>query len=140
MEQPKPGLPVKIAIGDKELTLRYPLKVMKELDADHGISVLSGLENLSKPDVFGKLLYYGVKTSHPDVSLEWIEENVDATMLLTLAPYIAYACSGRWRSIDEAEQGIAKNELSPGVNGTPGLPSGPLPDTISGSTKPISGT
>lgn len=147
MERPKAGHPIKVSIGDRnDLELKFPLKVMKELDANHGISVLTGLgESFSRPAIFSLILWHGLKTKQADITLEWLEENVDATDFLRLAPYVTFACTGRWVDVEKAVEAYErKNALSPEpepgmLNGTPGLPSGPLDVTTLDSPNPSSG-
>ena len=40
--KPRPGEPIYITIEGQEYRLRFTLRALKELDVDHGISVLRG--------------------------------------------------------------------------------------------------
>jgi hypothetical protein len=128
--KPEPGKPILVQIGGRALELRYSLKTLKALDAEHNISVLKG-ESMGlafqDPARLAVVLYYGLRAGASDVTQDWVEENVDASMLLDLAPLLAYATTGRWPDLSKFT-GEAPNVDRP--NGT-GSPSGPSDDTTS---------
>jgi hypothetical protein len=133
--KPQPGFPVVLALGDKELELRYTLKTLKELDEKHHISVLKGEglgDTLRDPAQLAVVLYYGVKSRHPELTQDWIEDNVDAAMLLDLAPALAYSITGRWPDMEKILANLLPNVERPADNSQTGSPSGPLAATISG--------
>lgn len=138
-DKPRPGEPVYVTIEDQQYRLRFPLRILKELDVEHGISVLRGegmVDAFRDPARLTILLSYGLRTDNPEMTPEWIEEHVEASILLDIAPVVAFAASGRWPDMS-------------GVNGPPnppppepaptGLPSGPSDATISVLAKPNSG-
>jgi len=137
LSKPEPGQPTLIGIGERMLEIRYPLGVLKELDREHGISLFKGAtfgEVMQDPEKLITVLYFGLKTKQPEVTREWVEENVDATMFPTLWPYLMFAMSGRWskelvtRLADDGEE-----SASP-------LPPPPTPATVStGSPSGVSG-
>jgi hypothetical protein len=140
--KPEPGQPILIDIGEAVYELKFPLRILKTLDADQGINVLkgAGMEGVfTDPEKLAILLYYGLRTKHPEVSLEWVEDNVDASMLLGLAPRLAYATTGRYpkiRGLDEDED-VSPNGREESL--TTGSPSGPQDDTTSVSESVSSG-
>jgi hypothetical protein len=111
---------------------------LKQLDADHKISVLKG-EGLGTmiqdPARLAVVLYYGLKTKQPDITEDWIEDNVDASMLLDMSPMLVRAITGKWFDIDEYLQSRLPNAMGP--TATPkaetatGSSSGPLAVTTS---------
>jgi hypothetical protein len=132
--KPEPGMPCVLELGEKKLELRFTLKVLKALEADHQITVLKGEglgEALRDPAKLAVILYYGVRTKNPEITEDWIEENVDASMLLDLAPMLAYATTGRWPDMEKILGSIPNVERPP--EPTTGSPSGPLADTTSGA-------
>jgi hypothetical protein len=130
--KPEPGMPCVLEIGGKKLELRFTLKVLKALQADRQIVVLKGLgDALQDPEKLGVILYYGVRTKHPDITEDWVEENVDASMLLDLAPMLGYAATGRWLDIEKALANLPNAERP--AEPTTGSQSGPLADTTSGA-------
>jgi hypothetical protein len=102
--KPEPGKPIVIEIGDRLLELRFSLKTLKALDKDEHISVLKaeGITGIfSDPTRLAVVLYYGLKTKDPTITLDWVEENVDASMLLDLAPLLILATTGRCPDMDK---------------------------------------
>jgi hypothetical protein len=122
-------------IGERKLELRFPLKVLKQLDTEHGISVLKGEglgESLRDPAKLATMLYFGLKTKQPDLTLDWVEENVDARMLLDLAPMLAFATTGVFPDMDRILARLP-NVASPAEPAKEaGSTSGPLAATTSG--------
>jgi hypothetical protein len=130
--KPEPGMPCVLEIGGKQLELRFTLKVLKVLEAEHQITVLKGEglgDALRDPAKLGVILYFGIKTKHPDITEDWVEENVDASMLLDIAPMLAYATTGRWPDMERILANLPNAERPP--EPTTGSPSGPLADTTS---------
>jgi hypothetical protein len=130
--KPNPGEPIILDIAERKLELRFPLKILKALSVDHHISVLSGEglgESLRDPEKLAVMLFYGLKTKQPDLTQEWVEDNVDARMLLDLAPMLAYATTGVFPDMTKILSRI------PNVEGPTdqkaGSTSGPSVDTTS---------
>jgi hypothetical protein len=131
----QPGKPVQFQMGETTYSLRFTLRALKTLEHEHDIAVMRGGEPMiAAVRDAGKLaliLYYGLKGAQPDITLDWVEDNFDSTMLLELAPVIAQAISGK--AVD------SPNEPPPGkVNGIGSL-SGPSDDTTSASVTATSG-
>lgn len=138
LHQINAGEPVRFQMAGVEYRLRFTLRALKQLEHDHHISVMRGgegvIDAVRDPEKLALVLYFGLKTHQPDITLEWVEDTFDASMLLELAPVIAQAISGR------ATGASSPNEPVPGkVNGV-GSPSGPSDDTISPSAMTSSGT
>jgi hypothetical protein len=130
--KPEPGMPCILEIGDRKLELRYTLKALKALDVEQHISVLKGeglAGTLQDPTKLATILYYGLRSKQPDITEDWIEENVDASMLLDLAPMLAYATTGRYPDIEKIIANLPNAER-PAAPST-GSPSGPLADSTS---------
>jgi hypothetical protein len=124
--KPDPGKPILVDIGGRQLELRYSLKTLKELDADHNISVLKGEsmgQAFQNPALMAVVLYYGLRAKNADISQDWVEDNVDASMLLDLAPLLAYATTGRWPDLAKF-LGESPNAERPSGTGSPSGPSG----------------
>jgi hypothetical protein len=89
----KPTERVKVTLGDGvERTLRYPLSAMKQAREEFGgsitsVDVLKGLDETN----IGKLLWYGLKTDYPELTVEQIEDLVEPTMLAYLMSQYATA-------------------------------------------------
>lgn len=135
---PPPGEPIRIRLADKELTLRYSLRTLKDLDVDHGLSVLKGTaigEAWTDPTKLALILFYGLR-GNEGITQDWVEDNIDSSMLLDLAPVLAYATTGRKLKLNLPEEVELPNVARP--NGT-GLPSGPSAASISDAPKPNSG-
>lgn len=130
--KPEPGKPVILHVADRDLELRFTLKVLKQLDVEKNISVLKGdgmADVLRDPENLAVVLHYGVKTKDPEITLDWIEENFDASMLLDLAPILAYSMTGRYPDMDKLLGGHP-NADSPAEPST-GSPSGRSDGTTS---------
>jgi len=136
--KPEPGKPILVEAAGQMLELRFTLKTLKALDAEHDISVLKG-EGMAgifqNPAKMAVVLYYGLRANNPEVTEDWVEENFDASMLLDLAPVLAYATTGRWPDLSKI-LGESPNADRPG---TTGLPSGPSEDMTSVAVKTNSG-
>jgi len=126
----EPGMPVSITIDGKEYPIRFTLRVLKDLQRDHGISVISGT-----PDIFGDIgklaiiLFYGLRTANADLTLDFVEENVDTSMLIEMIPALTFAMSGQLPK-SAAAQEPSPNAERPKVNGI-GSPFGPSDVTTS---------
>jgi hypothetical protein len=135
--KPEPGQPCLLEIAGRKLELLFTLKVLKQLDHEHHISVLKG-EGLGTmmqdPERLAVVLYYGLKTKHADITEDWIEENVDASMLLDMSPMLVRAITGKWFDIESYTASRLPNAERPAEikSDTTGSPSGPLADTTSG--------
>jgi hypothetical protein len=124
----EPGMPVSITIGDKEYPIRFTLRVLKQLQVDHGISVISAsfLDTLTDISKLAVILYYGMRAANPDITLDWVEDNVDTSVLVAMIPALTFAMSGRQNKPD----GAGPNVERPKVNGI-GSTSGPSDASIS---------
>jgi hypothetical protein len=131
--KPEPGMPKILEIGGRKLELLYTLKVLKALEVDHQIQVVKGGlgDVMFDPAKLAVVLYYGLKTKNSDLTEEWVEENVDASMLLDMAPMLAYATTGRWPDMEKILANLPNAERP--TEPTTGSPSGPLADTTSGA-------
>jgi hypothetical protein len=136
-QKPEPGMPCVLEIGGRSVELKFTLRALRELQTEAGIKILSGegiRDALQDPQTLSRMLYYGLRTRQPDITEAWVEDNVDASMLIDLAPVLAYATTGRWpdmaRILGEAD--ALPNETRP--NGLPaiGSVSGPSGVTTSG--------
>ena len=132
--KPEPGKACTIDVAGQQLELRFTLRVLKELDEKEHIPVLRGEglgDALRNPVMLGTVLYYGITTKHPEITRDWIDDNVDSSMLLeNLAPALAYAITGRAPDMDKILANLPNAERP---TDTPtGSPSGPLADTTSG--------
>jgi hypothetical protein len=127
--KPEPGMPCVIHVAERDFIVRFTLKVIKELHVNYEIRLLkpdSMMEALQDPEKFGVVLYHGLKSKQPDITLEWVEENIDSAMLIELSPALAYAVVGR-----TADQ--IPNVPKPEANPSTGSPSGQSGDMISGA-------
>lgn len=125
-QKPEPGSPILVDIADGVYELKYPLKILKLLKDEQGIHVLrgAGMEGVfTDPEKLATLLFYGLKTKAPDISLDWVEENIDASMLMNLAPLLAYATTGRWPKIredgDVQESDVPNDQRENRLHGSP---------------------
>jgi hypothetical protein len=93
----EPGMPVSITIDGKEYPIRFTLRVLKELQKDHGISVISGsfADTMSDIGKLAVILFYGMRGANPEITVDWIEDNVDTSILLGMLPALTFAMSGR---------------------------------------------
>ena len=125
-------MPVRVEIAGEQYPLRFTLRVLKQLQQDHNISVIrGGLDAFTDPEKLALILYYGLRAQSPGITLEWVEDNVDAGQLVSMLPALGFAMSGR----PPAE---SPNAAAPSLNGT-GLPSGPSGASTSVSPNAASG-
>jgi len=133
--KPEPGQPCFIMIGERRIELLFTLRVLKALEADHGISVLKGDglgSIISDPTKLAVVLFAGVKTRQPDITEDWIEDNVDASMLLDMSPMLVRAITGRWFDMEAHLAARLPNVERPAAATTTiGSSSGPLAGTTS---------
>ncbi len=131
MPQFEPGMPVSITIDGKEYPIRFTLRVLKQLQQDHGISVISGNFGETFTDVskLAVILFYGMRLGNPDMTLDWVEDNVDTSMLVSMIPALTFAMSGR--QAKDAATDTSPNAERPKVNGI-GSPFGPSDASTSG--------
>jgi len=121
---------VKITIGGKSLELRFTLKTLRLLQSERGISVLKGMgDAMRDPEQLAVILFYGLRQADQEITLEWVEDNVDASMLIDLAPVLAYCVTGRWPDMEKLLAALPNAERPAQAGST----SGPLAGTISGS-------
>lgn len=129
------GSPITVQICGEDYKLRFTLRVLKELKDDHSISLFTAQSELAElftnPDKIAVVLCYGMRKERPDITVDWILDNVDLGELVAMAPSFAQAMNRRI--------GANPNGQPPTVNGT-GTPSGQLAATISDSASPTSGT
>jgi hypothetical protein len=132
MPQFEPGMPVSITIGGTDYPIRFTLRVLKQLQQDHGISVISGNFGETFTDVskLAVILFYGLRLGHPEMTLDWVEDNVDTSMLVSMIPALTFAMSGR-QARTEAAPDTSPNAERPKVNGI-GSPFGPSDASTSG--------
>ena len=129
----EPGMPVRVEIDGKDYPLRFTLKALKELQRDHNISVIrGGVDAFTDPEKLALILFYGLRGLNPDITLEWVEEHVDAGMLVSMMPALGFAMSGRAPETSPNPQAPAK------ANGI-GSPFGPSGATISDTPSGNSG-
>lgn len=121
--KPEPGYPCIIEIADRNLELRFTLKVLKQLEVEHKIKLVGAnfANVLFEPGQLATVLYYGLRTKQPDITEDWVSENVDASMLVDLSPVLAYATTGQWPDIDKI---LANLPNAPRAEVSTGLPSG----------------
>jgi hypothetical protein len=132
MEEIRPTDGVRVELGGKEYTLRYTFAALKAAKKEFNGSILKQ-ETLQKLDEenLGKIIWYGLRAHHPDVTLEYVEENVDY-------PTFPYFMSKFVESVT-ASMPEPKNEQSPEQNQTKviqmekstGANSGQSPDSTS---------
>jgi hypothetical protein len=122
----EPGMPVTVTIDGQEHPIRFSLRTLKTLQKDHGIALLraSGAD-LVDPEKLALVLYHGLREHDPAITLDWVEDHVDAASLIGMIPSLSHAISGQ-----QPKQREVPNALTPGASGT-GSPSGQLDDTTS---------
>jgi hypothetical protein len=117
----EPGMPVTINIGGQEYAVRFTLRVLKQLQQDHGINIISGsFDGLTDVSKLAVILFYGLRQGNPDITLDWVEDNVDTSMLVGMIPALTFAMSGRQVKAESP----SPNAGRPKVNGI-GSPFGP---------------
>jgi hypothetical protein len=124
----QPGTPVEFQMGDATYRLRFTLRALKQLEHEHKISVLRGPESMVEairdPGKLALVLFYGLQANHPEITLDWVEDNFDASMLVSLAPVIGQAVSGRKVELEDP------NASPPSKPNGIGLLSGRSEDTM----------
>ena len=137
-------MPAVVTLADgREHILRYPLRALKTLKVEHGLDLLRGGpvigSALDDPEKLALILSIGLQASEPGITAEWVEDNVDASMLRDIAPMLIYAATGQWIELPEAP---SKNGASSaGMSGQPtGSDSGLTDDTTSVSQSRNSGS
>lgn len=130
--KPEPGHPCIIELADRQLELRFTLKVLKQLDVEHHIKLVGAnfANVLFEPGQLATVLFFGLKTKQPDITEDWVAENVDASMLVDLSPVLAYATTGQWPDIDKILANLPNVARPQGETPSTGSPSGPLDGTI----------
>jgi len=131
--KPEAGEPCVLQIGGRKVELLFTLRVLKQLDADHKISILKGGglgTMMQDPDMLATVLYYGLKTKQPELTAEWVEENVDASMLLDMSPMIVRAVTGQWPDMEKLMASLP-NGNRPAAKSEAGSTSGQLAGTTS---------
>lgn len=154
LKQPAVGEPITVTINKAEYQLRFPLRVVRQLEERFKMSVLraTGIERIfSEISVLVPVLAAGLKKNHPEIDEDWVDDNVDASQMMSLGPYVAFALSGNWPQIP----GVTIPPRPTGANGTTaaaippqpvtpadeiGLPSGHSAAAISGLQTNNSGT
>ena len=125
----EPGMPVSLTIDGKEYPIRFTLRVLKELQKDHSVSVIGGNADLfTDVSKLAVILFYGLRTANPEITLDWVEDNVDTSMLVGMIPALTFAMSGQQPRGPHSDQ--SPNAERPKVNGI-GSPFGPSVDTTS---------
>lgn len=121
----EPGMPVMVEIAGKSYQIRFSLKSMKTLQAEHKIHLLRGGMSDLDPEKLALILYFGLRDKNPELTLDWVEENVDAAALVDMVPALRFAING-----SAAPSGTLPNGAPPVPTGT-GSASGPSADTTS---------
>ena len=135
--KPEPGQPILVEIGDRPMEIRFPLRVMRDLEAA-GIRLLrdgqQGMFDLiTSPEKTIELLHAGLRTKQPEITADWVADNITAAQVTSLMPYLVYGMTGQWAGETVPE----KNEAA--VSLSTGSPSGLTAATTSPSPKPNSG-
>src|SRR5262245_31095635 len=102
-QRPEPGKPILVEINGSLHELRFSLKTLKALDTDHHISIFKEngiLTAYQEPGRMAIVLHYGLRERNPQCTQDWVEEHVDASMLLDLIPILGYAATGKWVDVD----------------------------------------
>jgi hypothetical protein len=134
-EKPEPGTPIVLDLDGRKLELRYTFRTLKALKVEHDINVIKPeqlMAMVNDPEKLAIVLWYGLKTKEPEITLDWIDDHFDAPMLMELWPAMAYAISGRLPDIAAAT--AASPNVERPADPPTGSPSGPLADTT--STRP----
>ena len=137
MERPSPGSPIFIEIAGRRLQIRYPLRALKRMEAEAGVSIFKDMQRaFSSADKFATLLYYGLVTHQPDITQEWIEDNMELATFASISPYLTYAMSGVWPESAPSPNGAAPRMETAEEAGSI---SGRADDTTSDSASATSG-
>ena len=147
MQKPEPGMPASVVLADgKPRALRFSLRVLKELKTNEpSIDLLRGSgisAALNDPSALSLVLTAGLRAADPSITGDFVEENVDATMLMSIAPMLIYAATGQWIDVEAAAANATKNVSPDAANGrilSTGSKSGASGATISDSPTPTSG-
>lgn len=97
----EPGMPTTFQVNGQEFELRYPLRVLKDLQRDHNIHILRGGEEANQvirdPEKIAVVISYGLRAKHgAEYTPEWVEDNIDAaTLISVLMPALTYAMTGQ---------------------------------------------
>lgn len=144
MPIPDPGLPITFAMAGRDYRIRFPLRILKRMNAEAGLSILRGgmMERFYQdPGVLAIVVYYGMLTDQPDVTLEFVEDNIEIYMLKDLAPVVAYAMTGKTpEQMKEASPNVTAVATETAAEPAIGSPYGLSDDTILVSANGISGT
>lgn len=136
--KPEPGKPILVEIDGTMLELRFSLRTLKALDTDHQISLFKqdGLAPaFTDPARMSTILFYGLRDRNPAITQEWVDEHVEASILLSMSSVLIYAATGQWRDFPSAAERTSPNMTSPGT----GLVSGPSDATTYAVQKQNSG-
>jgi hypothetical protein len=117
--KPEPGQPATITVGGKTLTLRFPFRVLRDLNKKHGISLLENArESLVDPGKLALVILAGVSSDNPEITEDWILDNFDSQMLPEIIPTVAYAATGIWpeKASELLPNGLASEAASTGPN------------------------
>jgi hypothetical protein len=139
LQKPEADQPTMIRIDGQALELFFSLRMLKRLHKEHGINVLKPAtwgELMQDPEKLSIMLQAGLKAKQPQLDEDWIEDHVDASIILDLGPYILRAMSGRWPA-ELAERLESPLGVTPGIS--TGSISGPSDATTSGLVNGISG-
>lgn len=80
----------------KEYDLTYPMRTLKAIKKELGISLLqgTGFGGIDE-DRLPALLHYGIRENHPDVTLEHVEDYLNGSDVLYAMRCIVLAATGR---------------------------------------------
>lgn len=147
LTKPDPGMPATVVLPDgRSVPLRFPLRALKALKQDHQIDMLrNGAalgDLLSDPGSLAVILAAGLQGADPSLTVEWVEDNIEVSMLTDIAPALLYAATGRWFDLSTAaaENGRGNGTASDSSSLQTGSASGPSDATTSGSPNPTSGS
>jgi hypothetical protein len=127
--KPEPGQPIVIELAGREFQLLFTLKALQQLEHEHKIHMLKSgpADYFTDAGRLATVLYYGLKTKQPDITEDWVAENVDASLLFDLSPVLIYATQGQWPDVEKELKNI---QAAREANLT-GSRSGPSGDTTS---------
>jgi len=144
LRRPRPGEAITIPIGGEVLRLHYPLRILKQLDIERNISMRSMKDAINSPELLSITVFYGLQVHHPDKTLDWVQDNIDGSVMIELIPTLMFAMTGTWPEIDElakrAEEEGGPNSPAVGQRISIGSPSGPTVDMTLASQTETSGT
>ena len=123
LTKPERGMPITVLLADgQEHAIRFPLGILREMKATHNLDMLRNIEwgkIMDDPERLALILSYGLRSATPEATIEWVEQNVDAAMLLDIAPMLLYAASGQWVGDMRAAAEAALNGAAAHPNGGP---------------------